>query len=190
MAKKWSDRQLSIKKELAIRMYAATGNLVATAEQAGVTPMTLRRWKGQEWWPERLAEFRAGVESALNERQLNIVNKAMEVVVDRLENGDFVWDVKQQRMIRVPVSMKNATTAAAVLNEQRTKAELQRQKLANKQNDTQDISATLANIASAFMSIAKGKPEKLIIDGKITEQIPVDSLAFQLRKEIQEGNNT
>jgi hypothetical protein len=80
--------------------------LVADATKIPID--TLKKWKQADWWKEYESEIRRAKNLELGGRLQTIVNKASDVVLDRLEHGDFQYDPKSGKFIRKPVNAKTA----------------------------------------------------------------------------------
>lgn len=95
-----------------VKCYIITGSLRRVSEATGVHLKTLTEWRDQEWWSDITAEIKKQREAKLDNKLSNIVEKALEVVEDRLNNGDLVLNNKTGELIRKPVPLREASKAA------------------------------------------------------------------------------
>lgn len=90
-----------------VRKYLATGSVRRTAELCNVSPDMIHRWKNQDWWDELVTELRRTQDAKTETRITTLVERALDIVEDRLINGDLVLNNKTGELIRKPVSMKD-----------------------------------------------------------------------------------
>lgn len=169
MAHKENQRWPEKKKIEAVTTYLALGKLPFVAQVTGVNYETLRHWKKQEWWMEMEDLVRTEENQELDSKLSKIVNKSLDVVVDRLEHGDFTID-KLGKVHRVPVKLRDASKVSTDLLDKRSliRKEPVRQ-VAEKQ---ESINERLLSLAEQFAAIALGKdPTKTekVIEGEILE---------------------
>lgn len=148
----YSDQQ----KLEAVQLYVVHGNLSLAARMLGIEPRAMRRWKTQEWWKEIESELRAQETILLTSNLKKQVDKAMEVVQDRLENGDFIYDSKTGELRRKPVALKDAHKVVTDFIDRRHK--LITTEEAKVQQE--DIKKRLANLAKTFEEFAHKQEEK------------------------------
>lgn len=182
MAHNFKEHWPEKKKIEAVTTYLALGKFPFVAQVTGIPLETLRTWKKQEWWSDLESQIRTEENQELDTKLSKIVNKSLDVVVDRLENGEFYMD-KTGKVHRVPVKLKDATKVTSDLLDRRSliRKEPARQ-LAEKQ---ESVNERLLSLAEQFAAIALGKdPRKAekIIEGEIIDAIPEE------RKEgLQQG---
>jgi transposase-like protein len=110
-SRSWSDSQ----KMEAIQSYLLLGNLALTSRILGIPEITLRVWKRTEWWKDTVQEIRTQEKIELSSKMKKIVKASMDVVEDRLINGDFQFDQKTGAVVRKPVNMRDAHKVAVDL---------------------------------------------------------------------------
>lgn len=145
----WSDGQ----KLEAVKTFLVTGNVAMTARILKIPEDTLRRWVKTVWWTEIVADLRTQDELQLSTRFKKIVEKTLEVVEDRLEHGDFVYDQKTGAMRRKPVAMRDAHKVGLDLDAKRDLI-LGRQAPAA---SNEQIDAKLSKLAQSFADIVNGR---------------------------------
>jgi hypothetical protein len=159
----WSESQ----KIEAVTTYLALGNATQTAGVLDIPLPTLNRWRYADWWKKIEEDLKTEEHLQLNARLKKIVSKALDVTEDRLTNGNYQYDPKTSDMVRVPVSLKDATKAATDM--------LARQDIIQDKPVQQQIERTvddrLAKLAEQFKAFAKPKekditPQPLVIDNE------------------------
>jgi hypothetical protein len=142
------------KKIEAVTTWLALGSLKQAAAVVGVSHGLVKQWKSAPWWKELQDEIIASRRIASANKLSKIVDKSLNVIDDRLDNGDFVYNSKSGEVHRKPVSLRDATTAANAL--------MQRAAIIEKLNRdeqvveaTQTIQEQLANLAKEFAKMNK-----------------------------------
>jgi RNAse (barnase) inhibitor barstar len=157
------------KKMEAVTTYIATGNLSLVSKLIGVTYATLQFWKSQEWWKDQTDKLYDDDNIELSARLTKTLNKTLSVLDERLQNGDYLWDTKTQKLVRVPVKMREVNTVANTLMDKRALLRKQPTKISATDEGT---NARLDKLAEAFTAFAKGKAHERIvneIDGDFEE---------------------
>ena len=125
----------------------ALGNMRLVAELTGVSYALIREWKGQSWWKDLEAEIRASRRSEVDTKLSRIVDKALVVIEDRLDNGDFVYNQKTGDVSRKPVSIKEARGAVNDL--------MQRQAVLVKQEQEEKVATSQVSINEQLAMLAQ-----------------------------------
>lgn len=146
--KRWSDSQ----KTEAVQTYMILGSLKLVAGALKIPFDTLKVWKASEWWKTLEGELRVQEDLQLSTRLTKIIARSYDVVEDRLEHGDFVYDQKSGKMRRKPVAMRDAHKVAVDLMEK--KDMLIDRHLTGETVTTDKIEKTLADLAANFAKIA------------------------------------
>lgn len=103
-----------------IKTYLALGgNTTLTAHACGITVRTLFLWKNTEWWKQIYNDLRKQEKLELSAKAKNIVEKSLEVLADRVANGDFIYDSKTGQLIRKGIPAKDALQIADKLLERK-----------------------------------------------------------------------
>ena len=142
------------KKTEAVLTWMTCGSLVQTAQIIGVGLPTIKHWRKQPWWIEAVEGFHDDDKTELDAKYQKIIRKALSVVEDRLDNGNFQMDQKTGEIVRVPVSMSDTHRVVKDLVDQQQ--ELRRDK---KQEvaATETVNDKLIKLAEQFASMALGK---------------------------------
>lgn len=83
------------------------GNMKQVAAITGVPYDLIRKWKAMQWWDDLVAEIRATNNIQLDNKMSAIVNKSLDAVLDRVENGDFIYDQKSGEIRRKPAALRD-----------------------------------------------------------------------------------
>jgi hypothetical protein len=107
------------KKMEAACAFAVCGNSRRVAEVTGIAEATIRAWKQTEWWYDLTQRIIKEEDEELDTKLTKLVNKAVETVNDRLENGDFIYDAKRGKMVRKPMTGKDTAIVTAITLDKR-----------------------------------------------------------------------
>lgn len=113
------DRYTDKEKLNAVCTYAVTGNSRRCAEIVKIPEATIRAWKGTEWWAEAMARVVAEKDETLTVELSALVDKAVQQVNDRLDNGNYIYDTKRGQMIRKPIDAKELAIVTAIAIDKR-----------------------------------------------------------------------
>lgn len=134
-------------------VYAMTGSAVKTGEILGIRPGTIRQWKMQPWWQQVIDRIRTEKDDELDVKLTHILDKTVEVINDRLENGDYVYDAKNQELIRKPMGGKETAVVTSIMVDKR---QLLRERREQKRDET-DVMKRLKDIAQNFAKFVAAK---------------------------------
>jgi hypothetical protein len=153
--KQWSDNQ----KIEAVQTYLALGKITLTSAVLKIPEITLRKWKSTDWWKEIENELRVQDDLVLSSKLQNLINKSLETVQDRLENGDYIYDNKAGKLVRKPVNMRDAHKVTMDMVDKRDY-------LINKvpaQQSADALEDKLAKLAEKFAQIAGSVKAPVIV---------------------------
>jgi hypothetical protein len=165
--------------------WLATGNLRIAASTVNVPYNTARYWYTQPWWKEFEFEIANSKRTKTNNKLSKIVDKSLDLLEDRLENGEMVLNNKTGELIRKPVQVRDLNQ---VLNNV-----LMRQESLEKQKKEQSVLQQQESIADTFKMLAAEfakfngtkKPEIIDVeDAQIKE--PDDALYEERETGLQE----
>jgi hypothetical protein len=116
----------------------------------------MRVWHTQDWWKEIEDDLKSQKKHKLSGQLVKLKDKAIEVVEDRLVNGDFYYDQKKGEMLRKPVG---ADTAANIMRTTLDKhLQMEEMALLEKKVATEEkITDRLAKLGEDFKRFAKAK---------------------------------
>lgn len=159
----WSDNQ----KLECVQTYLLTGNAAMTGRMLKIPEDTVRRWKQTQWWMDIEADLRIQDTLMTTARQKKIIDKTFEVVEDRLENGDWVYDQKTGALRRKGVSLKDAHKVGMDLT-------MLREKMLDRSGPSvteERVEEKLETLAAKFAAMVNSKitPPVDVVDAEIIE---------------------
>lgn len=172
----YSDSQ----KMEAVKLWLVTGNLHATAATLDIPLPTLRVWRYSQWWADLVSDIQSEGRIQLSNKLQTIAEKSMAVVLDRLENGDFVLNQKTGEMIRKPVVIRDA---ARVANDMLDKAMKLNQKPVEEEN--KNIIDRLDKLKEEFARFAQLNKKVEVTDVIFVETD--NAVHDQWKEGLQEG---
>jgi len=156
---RWADSQ----KIEAATTYLVTGNMRMVAHMLKIPEVTLYSWKKTEWWAEIIKEIKGQENLVLSNKLKKIVDKSLELVSDRLENGDFIYDQKAGKLVRKPMAAKDLHKIAVDMIDKQAVLE-------NKESVTiaeENVASKLEKLAQQFEQFAnkvEAKPAVEVTD--------------------------
>lgn len=149
----WSDA----KRMETITTYLSTGSFVLTEAMTGVPVETIRAWRRYPWWKETVEEIQNQETIQLDKKLAKVMDKALDNVMDRLENGEYLYDEKTGKVRRVPAKLRDTNK---VLTDMIDKKQLIK-KVNKPVDETKQITADhLVKLAEAFAKFTTGKEPK------------------------------
>lgn len=127
-----------------VARFMLLGNMRLVSEQMNISYNTLMAWKNSDWWPEMVDQLKRQKQSKTNENITRLIEQSLEVMQDRLDNGDFVFDQKTGQVVRKPVNVRDATQIATNLLQRQQVQEEFEQKLSSKSATVQETLAMIA----------------------------------------------
>jgi hypothetical protein len=94
----------------ACAMYCVYGDIDQVSELTGIPGKFLREWKQEPWWNEIQKKVFVEQNEKLAGRITGVLDKSLEHLVDRIDNGDYLWDVRKSKLVRKPVDTKVLAT--------------------------------------------------------------------------------
>lgn len=146
------------KKIEAVTTYLTTGSWVITSSMTGIPEITLKQWAKKPWWLEYKQDIQAQETITLDKKLEKVMDKALDAVTDRLDNGEFVYDEKTGKIKRVPAKLRDTNKVLTDMIDKRTLLK----KLAKPTEETKPITADhLVQLAQAFAKFSSGKEEEV-----------------------------
>jgi hypothetical protein len=169
-------------KSEAVTCYMLTGNMRVVAETTGIPYDTLTDWRKTDWWQQLVEELRTAKKAHTGNKLSAIVNNSLELLTDRLENGDWVLNNKTGQMTRRPVSLRDATQLTNSLMTRQLQMEELADRMEHRRETVQDTLKILAKEFQKWNRIQnKGATE---VAFKETENAVHD----QWEERLQEGS--
>lgn len=164
---RWSEKQ----KYEAVALYKLVGSLTLVSNNLGIPIDTLNKWHSQDWWKNYELEIARADKNKVSAKLINIRDKAIEVVADRLENGEWFYNPKSGNIIRKPIEAK---VASKILTDT-----IDKQVLIERINSTQPVESTTEKILSRlevlhdqFKKLAQMGLKTPLRDSEIIDVVP------------------
>ena len=94
----------------ACTLYCVYGDVEQVSEMTGIPPKFIRLWKDEPWWGEIQKKVFVEQNEKLASRISGVLDKSLDHLVERLDNGDYIWDVRNSKFERKPVDTKVLAT--------------------------------------------------------------------------------
>ena len=166
------------KKIEVVSQYLVLGNMKLVSATTGVNHQLIREWKGQPWWKELEAEIRATQNIEMDTKLTKIVDKSLDAVLDRVENGDFIYDQKSGQIKRRPAALRDIHRVAT---DTLSKRELLRHGVTERNEHTQV--AVVEQLKLLKDEFAKWNANRTV---PMVEEIE-DAIPKEREEELQEG---
>lgn len=145
----WGEDQ----KLQAVATYVMTGNLKEVCLVTSIPYDTLKWWKEKDWWKELVLQIRDEDVQALDSNLQRVIGKALSTLEDRLDKGDYQYDPKTGKPVRIPIKAHIALKATTELL---TKQDKIRDKPKQKELEN-TIDARLLKLAEEFSKFSKAR---------------------------------
>lgn len=163
-----------------VARYMLLGNMRLVSEQTKISYNTLMGWKNADWWPEMVSQLKRQKQNKTNENIVRLIEQSLEVMQDRLNHGDFVFDQKTGNVVRKPVSVRDATQIATNL--------LQRQQVQEELEQKLNVKTT--TVAETLSLIAQELKKHNRITGPIEDaKVITHAIHDQWEEGLQEGSS-
>lgn len=127
-----------------VSFYMSVGNMRLVSEKKNIPYPTLCDWKKSEWWPTLVDELRLAKKLKQNAKIDTILESGIEVIKDRLENGDFILNNKTGVVQRKPVSLRDAGQITNALMTRQIQMEELAQRMDHRESSMKDTLDLLA----------------------------------------------
>lgn len=132
-----------------VTKWMALGNMRLVSELTGVSYQLCRMWKQMPWWADLVAEIKASRDIVVDNKLSKLVDRSLELVGDRLDNGNIIWNKKTQQYDRAELSISEVTKVADTLLTQQLN--LSKKKVVESQADSQQsVKDQIAMLAGEF----------------------------------------
>ena len=176
----------------AVTTYLATGNMAETSRLINVPKGTIDKWKTSDWWKDLIEEIQSGEGQKQDNKMSKVIDKALDTLVERIESGDYQYDQKTGRLVKVPLKARDLERVASGLFDKR---QLIRKKPTNIKVDDLNQSARLLKLAEQFAAFAGKKvdQEKIVdqyIEGEYEEVLANDNkIEEEIDEHLQDASN-
>lgn len=178
------------KKIEVVSQWLVLGNLKMVSATTGVQYSLVRQWKSQPWWKELEMEIRQTQNIEMDTKLSKIVDKSLDAVMDRIDNGEWIFDSKSGQIKRKPASLRDV---ARVSVDMLSKRELLRGNATERKETTQiSVTEQLKMLAAEFAKWQRKElPSVEVLDVTDVEvKEPTDAVHEEWEEGLQEGSGT
>ncbi len=143
------------KKIEAVTAWMSTGSIPLASATIGVPIETIRTWRRMPWWKEIEQQIKDEDNQELDAKFSKIVRKTLDVIEDRIDNGNFQLDPKTGRVVRVPVNLRDTHRVMTDLVDKRKVIRNE----PTTTNSVDGVNDRLVKLASQFAEFALGKKD-------------------------------
>jgi hypothetical protein len=99
----WRPHHHDDEKRAAAVAYVLLGSYYAAAREVGVPYTTVKNWARHPWWAEMVSNLRSEHDDEISAKVSQILSKALDNLLDRMEHGDIVVNAKGEPIGRKPL---------------------------------------------------------------------------------------
>ena len=165
----------------AVTTYLVLGKANLVGAAIGVPEGTIRQWRTQPWWDELVQQIQTESDQELDAKLTKRIEKALDLVNDRLENGDFQYDPRTGSFIRRPVGARDGWRIASEMVDKRWII----RKIPKERGSQEAIGDILKNLAQEFATMAK-KRMQVYTEVVVEETSGPEQIQTQLPSRVQE----
>ena len=167
----WNDK----KRLEVVTTYLASGSYTETAKMCNVPLPTIRKWRESPWWKDLIEEIQGGEGQKQDNKMTRLIDKALDSILERIEEGDYQYDQKTGRLVKVPLKARDLERVASGLFDKR---QLIRKKPTNIKISEQNQQDRLLKLAEQFAEFASGKKKEK--EEKLVNEYIEDESVVQL----------
>lgn len=160
----WSDE----KRVEAVNAYLIYGNMAEVSRITGIPVDTLRDWrKFKPWWKELENVLKEEHDMGVAGELSSVVDKTIKAISDRVQNGDFIYNMRSGEIQRVPVSAASLNKIAGTLIDKKLTLQKQPTKYTQVTDSKTELNNKLETLATAFAKFTKGHVGKVVENATI-----------------------
>ena len=158
----WSDE----KRIEVVACYISLGSMTEASKVTGVPLNTCWSWKKGVWWNDVEATLRDEKNNDTSSKLTSIVDKTLVAIVERIENGDYIYNQRTGEITRVEIPASALNKIATTLLDRRLVLDkMERVKDEDTGDSTEKLQVQLGKLATAFTKFVESKKrEEKIID--------------------------
>ena len=152
--------------------------MAETSRLINVPKGTLDKWKTSDWWKDLIEEIQSGEGQKQDNKMSKVIDKALDTLMERIDDGDFQYDQRTGRLVKVPLKARDLERVTSGLFDKR---QLIRKKPTNIKVDDLNQAGRLLKLAEQFASFAgkKVEPDRVVdqyIDGEYEQVVAQDKI--------------
>ena len=111
----WSEK----KQIEVVTTYLATGSIVETSRLCNIPYNTVKKWMTKDWWIATVREIQGGEGQKVDNKMSKTIDKALDILMERIEEGDYQYDQKTGRLVKVPLKARDLERVVSGLFDKR-----------------------------------------------------------------------
>lgn len=111
----YTDKQ----KLTALQAYALTGSWVIASKESGIQYNYMKQLGLTQWWKDSIKEIKQEEDEILDIDLSGMIKEGVIAIKDRLKNGDYMWNSKDNKFTRKPLKSTDALRITTQLMDQR-----------------------------------------------------------------------
>lgn len=148
-----------------VAIYLSTGSPVETSRTSGVPLPTIEGWMRQDWWKETIEKIRSEETQQLDAKLSKAIDKALDNLMDRIDNGEYIYDQKTGKVKRMPAKMRDLNIAFNSIMDKRQLIRKQPTKITEQTSTAQNLQALADSFAKFVNKKVDELPEVHYIEG-------------------------
>lgn len=178
----WSER----KHLEVVTTYLAVGSMVETSKICNVPVPTIKTWRQQIWWKELVDSIQSGENQKTDNKMSKVIDRALDIIVERLEQGDYQYDQKTGKLVKVPLKARDLERITSGLFDKRSL--IRKEPAAIKAEDLNQAERLL-QLAKEFAKLTNKAPKEEEIINEYIEGEWEDALYVERKEGLQEGTS-
>lgn len=159
----WSEK----KKYEAVCLWLTGIPLTHVAIELNVPLNTLRMWKISKWWQDTVKDIQSEDKQKLDAQLSKILDKSLTEMMDRLENGEYIYDQKTGKLKRTPAKLRDTTHTFNTIMDKRQLIRKEPTKITESTSTAQQ----LTELAKQFENFVTGKTKPESFEQVVNEVI-------------------
>lgn len=103
----------------AATLWAATRNIDTVSEYVKVSTYIIRKWQQEPWWNSVVSRVVKDHNDQLDQSLTQVIHKAAELMIDRLENGDERINFKTGERFKLPLDSRSLAVTMGIVFDKR-----------------------------------------------------------------------
>ena len=156
----WSDA----KKQEAVCLWVAGMSLSKVAVHLNVPYETVKEWKKKPWWDEIEKDIKSDDKQKIDAKLTKILDKSLDTIMDRLENGEYIYDQKTGRLKQTPAKLRDATVAFNTVMDKRQLLRKEPTKITEQTSSADQLKQLAEHFANFVTGIQKQEQLKDVVN--------------------------
>ena len=156
------------KREEALAIWLATGSIKEASVQTNVPLNTVASWHQSQWWKDRVKQIHQEADDRMDVKLTKAMDKALDGLLDRVQNGEMVYDPRTGKIRQVPAKLRDLNMAFTSIMDKRQLLRRQPTKIIEQTSTAQQLQQLADHFASFVNGKTKGETFDTLVD-KIVE---------------------